>query len=279
MKINHDVENRINSLIKLIDDEESIYLQIREELLKIGEEVIPYLEEQSSNDRSLKSRRIEELISKLKFSVISDRLNKLKSKQNKPSLWDSLTLIALIENYIDDWTEYFEFKKKVVINFSVINSTFKSNYKKFEKFREYFFDELGFTGDSKDYYSIENMVLNRVIDRRQGIPILLSALFLSITEELNLPFYGVGMPTHFILRYKIGDIDILFDPFYNGKVVDKSECISFLIKAGFGFREDYLQNVNNREIILRVLRNMITSYSKSNQNSKVDLVTKVMEII
>lgn len=279
MKIHLDVENRINSLIKLIDDEESIYLQIREELLKIGEEVISYLEEQSSNDQSLKSRRIEELISKLKFSAISDRLNKLESKQNKPSLWDSLKIIALIENYIDDWTEYFEFKKKVVINFSLINSTSKSNYKKFEKFREYFFDELGFTGDSKDYYNIENMVLNRVINRRHGIPILLSALFLSITEELNLPFYGVGMPTHFILRYKIDDIDILFDPFYNGKVVDKSECISFLIKAGFGFREDYLQNVNNREIILRVLRNMITSYSKSNQNFKVDLVTKVMEII
>lgn len=279
MKTNQEVENRINSLIKLIDDEDSIYLYIREELLKIGETVVPYLEEQFYKDQSLKSRRIEEILSSLKFSVINERLNKLKTNGNKFSLWETLKLIALIENYISDWTYFNDFKKRIIINFSVINSTFKSNYKKFEKYREYFFDELGFTGEIIDYYNIENMVLNHVIERRQGIPIVLSAVFLSITEELNLPFYGVGMPTHFILRYKIGDLDILFDPFYNGKVVDKSECITFLIKAGFGFREDYLQNVNNREIILHVLRNMIVSYSKSNQNSKVDLVTKVMEII
>jgi regulator of sirC expression with transglutaminase-like and TPR domain len=61
----------------------------------------------------------------------------------------------------------------------------------------YLFEELKFSGNSADYYNPDNSYMNRVLEKRMGIPITLSAFYLLVSERLELPVKGVGLPGHF----------------------------------------------------------------------------------
>src|SRR5918911_3885577 len=70
-----------------------------------------------------------------------------------------------------------------------------------EKFNRYFFEELHFKGNREEYYDPKNSFLNEVIDRRVGIPITLSVVYIAVGERAGLPVRGVGMPGHFLVKY------------------------------------------------------------------------------
>ena len=65
---------------------------------------------------------------------------------------------------------------------------------------EFLFDDLGFIGNTDDYYDPRNSYLNEVIDRRRGIPITLSVLYMEIGRCIGLPLEGVSFPGHFLVR-------------------------------------------------------------------------------
>ncbi|HQY29225.1 MAG TPA: transglutaminase-like domain-containing protein, partial [Burkholderiaceae bacterium] len=69
--------------------------------------------------------------------------------------------------------------------------------------REYFADQLGFRGNANDYYDPDNSYLNRVIERRLGIPISLSVLYIELAEQVGLPASGIGFPGHFLVRHDL----------------------------------------------------------------------------
>src|SRR6185295_12138513 len=63
------------------------------------------------------------------------------------------------------------------------------------------FDELGFRGNTEDYYDPRNSFFNDVLERRIGIPITLSAVYLEVARRLDFPIVGVGMPGRFLVKY------------------------------------------------------------------------------
>jgi regulator of sirC expression with transglutaminase-like and TPR domain len=74
------------------------------------------------------------------------------------------------------------------------------------------FAEGGFRGNEDNYYDPRNSFLNEVLDRKTGIPITLSVLYMEIGNRVGLPVSGVGFPGHFIIRYS-AELEILIDPF------------------------------------------------------------------
>lgn len=124
-------------------------------------------------------------------------------------------------------------------------------------FNRYVFDELGFVGNEADYHDPENSFLNRVIDRRTGIPITLSVLVLLIGKRLGLPLSGVGMPGHFLSRFRTARHEFYVDAFNRGKLLTKQDCIRFLNQTKFGFRSEYLEPVTPRSILLRMCQNLL----------------------
>ena len=62
------------------------------------------------------------------------------------------------------------------------------------------FDIYGFRGNTADYYDPRNSFFNDVLDRRIGIPITLSAVYIEVARRLNFPISGVGMPGHFLVK-------------------------------------------------------------------------------
>ena len=135
----------------------------------------------------------------------------------------------------------------------------------------YLFGELGFRGNEQDYYDPRNSFLNDVIERRQGIPITLSLVYLEITRRLDLPFYGVGLPGHFLLKYDDNRRIIFIDPFHLGRVMEVEDCRDLARAVGDGRTEvtqEHLRAVANRYIIIRMLNNLRSIYLHTRQYRK-----------
>lgn len=141
---------------------------------------------------------------------------------------------------------------------------------------QYLFEELNFSGNENEYYDPENSFLNRVIDRRTGIPITLSALLLLIAQRLDLPVVGIGMPGHFLCRYQTSREEFYIDAFNRGRLLKKSECIQFLKETSFGYRSEYLHPASPRAILLRVCQNLWQIHS---QNEDLQAAERVQRYV
>ena len=136
---------------------------------------------------------------------------------------------------------------------------------------EYLFDEVGFRGDREDYYDPRNSFLNEVLSRRLGIPITLSLVYIEVGKRLDLPFVGVGMPGHFLVRMTSGEEDLLIDPFNRGILLSGEDCarrFQEVIQPAVPWDREYLAPVSNREFIARILRNLKGIYLRRRDHSR-----------
>lgn len=129
----------------------------------------------------------------------------------------------------------------------------------------YVFEELGFAGNREKYYDPRNSLLNRVIERRTGIPITLSIVYMEVGRIAGLEVEGVGMPGHFIVRARgEGGAPVLVDPF-NREVVDEEDCQHRLDEVYGGqvpLTPEHLRAVSKREILIRLLTNLKAVYAQ-----------------
>lgn len=134
---------------------------------------------------------------------------------------------------------------------------------------EFLFGELGFRGNEEDYYNPRNSFLNDVLERRTGIPITLAVVYLEITRRLGLPFYGVGLPGHFIVKYDDNRQVKFIDPFHGGRLLDQEECTD-LVRGhrAEGPESRDFRAVDNRYIIIRMLNNLRGIYHNNMQYRK-----------
>jgi regulator of sirC expression with transglutaminase-like and TPR domain len=141
------------------------------------------------------------------------------------------------------------------------------------KLNEFFFEELGFQGNSSDYYDPRNSYLHEVIDRRLGIPISLSVLYQELASSAGVRLDGINFPGHFLLAHQAGAHDRLYiDVFHQGLHLDWSDCRRRLGDSSDAC-ESQFPAMSNREILSRILRNLKGIYIRRD----VELCVKVQE--
>jgi regulator of sirC expression with transglutaminase-like and TPR domain len=121
------------------------------------------------------------------------------------------------------------------------------------------FKQEGFRGNRDDYYDPRNSFLNDVIERKTGIPITLSVLYLEVARRAGLKLHGVGFPGHFLVKYHEDDEEIVIDPFDKGEVrtlEDIHALLDGLYSGKVAFRPEFLAPVTNRQIVHRMLNNL-----------------------
>lgn len=127
----------------------------------------------------------------------------------------------------------------------------------------YLFDDLGFKGDNETYYDPKNSFLNEVLDRRLGIPITLSVVFVQVGLRLGLPLVGVSFPGHFLAKCVTARGDVIVDCFRGGLLMTTKDCRE-LLKQMFGgkmaFAPEMLAPAKPREIISRMINNLKAIY-------------------
>lgn len=127
----------------------------------------------------------------------------------------------------------------------------------------YFYNDLGFTGNTDDYYDPRNSFLNEVIDRRKGIPITLALVYLAIARRLDFPMVGVGMPGHFLIRPMGKDMEIFVDAFHGGEILFLQDCqerLSQIYGRPVELESEFLTAVTARQFLARMLTNLKMIY-------------------
>ena len=161
-------------------------------------------------------------------------------------------------NQLNSWAQTLENNlKKVKLNddpTSVIN-----------EINHFLFMELKFKGNKENYYDPENSFIDRVIERKIGNPISLSVIYLLIAQKLGLPFQGVNMPAHFLVQHTDNLESIFIDPYNQGEIITKSDCQERIKSLKLVWQDDYLSSPNNKQIIARMLQNLINIYHNEEQ--------------
>lgn len=127
----------------------------------------------------------------------------------------------------------------------------------------YLFQERGFGGNSQEYGDPRNSYLNELLDRRLGLPITLSILYLAVAGRLDISAYGVGLPGHFVVGVSRPGSPLLLDPFNGGQEISVADCQRLVREtAGYEgpFRNEWLAPTEPRLILVRILNNLRIAY-------------------
>ena len=146
----------------------------------------------------------------------------------------------------------------------------------------YLFDELRFRGNKGDYEDPRNSYLNEVIDRRLGIPITLSVLFLELGRHFGLALDGVGYPGHFLVRWTDAAGRIIFlDPFHQGRTVPEEALLESLAAGGMAVErsKSLLAAITKRQILTRMLHNLKAVFAGRELNDRALLASDLVLIM
>jgi len=127
-----------------------------------------------------------------------------------------------------------------------------------EKAQRYLFEDLGFHGNENDFFDPRNSCLSQVMERRTGIPITLSVLYMEIARRLAMPVYGIGLPRHFIVEFNDGNYATYIDPYHGGRTLTAREC--FALAGARVADPSLLQRVSKKQILMRMLQNLHGAY-------------------
>jgi regulator of sirC expression with transglutaminase-like and TPR domain len=136
----------------------------------------------------------------------------------------------------------------------------------------YFFEELQFEGNRRQYYDPANSCLNEVLLRRQGIPITLSVVCMEVARRLERPLNGIALPGHFILQYDDGEFSAFIDAFNGGQLLDEADCFELASQASghaIPYDEHLLRPASGRQIVIRMLNNLRSAYIVTEQPRKL----------
>jgi len=286
-------QQELNALIRLLDDtDEEVFNQIEPKIVNYGKEVIPILENVWSKALdALMQQRIESIIHKIQ----------LESLQQDLSVWTSTGCIDLIKGAIlvaryqypdlneeqlithldkikrDAWLEMNE------------NLTAMEQVKVMNKV---FFEIHGFSGNTQNYHAPQNSFINLALETKKGNPLMLSIIYMEVAKSAGLPVYGINLPEHFVLGYKdehnilpvsseVEDSRILFyiNPFSKGDIFGRKEILAFLKQLKIQREKSYFEPCSNKEMMQRLIRNLMNSYHKLGYLEKVSELELLMKAV
>jgi regulator of sirC expression with transglutaminase-like and TPR domain len=153
---------------------------------------------------------------------------------------------------------------------------------------QFLFGELGFWGNTEDYYDPRNSYLNEVIDRKTGIPITMAVLYMELGRRIGLPLQGVSFPGHFLVRLRLRGGMLVLDPFSGGAPQSEAELrerLQRVIPEGVADNvpvadlplDQFLEPATNRQILARILRNLKGVY-RDKPESMLDVLNRMLVV-
>jgi regulator of sirC expression with transglutaminase-like and TPR domain len=253
-----------SALVRLLaDDDPEVFRQIHETILAQGPAARVWLEAHRLSEDARTRRRVRSLIEKLDADAADNAfLGFCLTRGVQLDVEEGLWLLARtrypdihLEAYralLDGYAE--EARSRV--------GDLTSTHRVLGTLNRFLFIQLGFRGNNQEYYDPDNSYLNRVMDRRTGNPISLSALYLAVCRRLQLPVAGVGLPGHFLCRYQDATHEIYVDPFNGGRFLTRTDCVHQLVRANCSLREDYLGPISPWRMLLRAVNNLHQIYQQ-----------------
>ncbi|MFL6579781.1 MAG: SirB1 family protein [Burkholderiales bacterium] len=138
---------------------------------------------------------------------------------------------------------------------------------------QFMFRDLGFAPNTENYYDPRNSFLNEVLERRVGIPITLSVIYMELGRRIGLPLQGVSFPGHFLVKCPVPEGAVVLDPYSGGISLGLQDLQKRLreVRGGEVSRaivSELLVSASNKEILVRLLRNLKAIYLRSQSLEK-----------
>ena len=235
------------------DDPETVGL-VKEQLVIKGESVLPDLRDLVNADSAIVAAHAQEVLHAIAGKKASSDLEVLLKKDGEIPLEE---VCWLLSGALIPWVDAEDSHKQLNAWGAELRHRLQGGGKKpVTLLTEYLHGELGFNGNSADYYNHENSLMPMVMVNRRGLPLTLSLLYAFVARRAGIEVHGVNLPGHFIARCG----ETYFDPFHGGRILSLADCADILARQQIELTDEHLENPGSREVIARMLANLGHAY-------------------
>lgn len=272
-------EKALRSLVTLLEEEDPHSLElVRRKILGVGAAILPYLDELRPSASPELAIRLESVSGELRFQDLRRDFVRL-SLARLPDLEEGALLISRFGFADVNPKLYHDWLDKVAAAVAADTPPDAGIGESVRRLTNHLFHSLGFAGNETRYYDADNSYLSRVIDTRRGIPVTLTVLLLLLARRLRLPVYGVGTPGHFLAGYREGGEALFVDCFRSGQLMTLPEVKRMLVRNGYDWRPELGKPVASREILARMIRNLISIHQKTGATDHAEKLSTLVEIV
>lgn len=288
----------LRAMIRLLDDtDEAVAEALEFRFMEEGEEIVDELEAiWLSNEFPDVSRHIELLIKRIQKQSLHRRFQDW-FRQEKPDLVEGWVLVTQIQYPGLKIEAIRRILNDIKLDAWLMMGNVENDVDKIQILNHVFFEQQGFHGDSNQYHFTDNSFINRVLERKSGNPISLSAVYIAIAQSLGLPVFGVNLPQHFVVGFcklkegyegsrnmkLLGNDEIektmfYINPYSKGQIFTKENVDAFLKVVNVTPQKQFYDPCGVKDIVKRMLRNLHFSYGEIKDLEKQQEVTVLMKL-
>ena len=274
--------SEIESLLVLLDDPDPfIQESVNSRFNELGENAVPLLDELRADTSDPEEKeRAGNIMHRLTFETLKADFSDLLEQgvKNRKMLEEAMLILSRFGN---PTLRSSQITKKLDHYAEMVEPTIRyrlDERRKMKQLVKFVFEDLNFSGDTEDYHNPANCFLDQVINRRKGLPITLSMVVMFLARRLEMPFFGVNMPIHFMFNYVGDKEEVLIDPYDNGAVVTYDQCYFFLKKNNIEPRPEHFKIASDLEIVTRCIRNLIHSYERQEKPDRIEHLKELLSI-
>ncbi len=279
---NQKALGQISYLIQLLTDrDEFVREKVRLQLIELGEDTLPFLEMAARSEDAPLRVQAQEVIRAIFPKKLGEKFRQLTQKGLGRDVNLETGMLLIMEfGYPDFDPEACRENLDSLAHQLEQNLAPDTNPSQtISALTRLLFQQENFRGNQKNYLDPDNSYLNKVLEHKTGLPITLSALCVLVADRLGLPIVGVGLPGHYIAKYNLPQNAIYFDPFHQGRLLTRADCIQIVEQFGQPFEEHFLSQSTHRETLIRMMNNLVQVYQSSNEPEKAATLSGYIKIL
>ncbi len=291
--MNSLTDTEFKALITLLDDNDNeVYSHVSNKLFSLGVEGIPLLESAwETSENQVIQTRLEDLINKIQFSNLKDRLIKWRDKNGEELLEGALLVAKFQYPDLDEFkiTQKIEaISKNVWIELNPALSPLEEAH----VVNHVFFRLHNFFGLQTQQLDPDLGYINNLIESKKGNSLSLGILYIILAQKNDLPIYGVNLPYHFIMAYTRkhltqAELDsnnqeksVMFyiNPLNKGIAFSRSEITHYLEQMKVKTHPKFFSPCNNLEIIKTLIYNQLSCYDQNGNTDKAHQLKELFDL-
>lgn len=274
-------ENKIQALLTLLGDEDERTVQfLKNSLVDIGPSALPLVLTASRSASPMIQERLQGVIEALLQQSLEEEFqNWVNQDDTHQDLEEGVFLLARFAYPELNFGPYVALLDDMTRTLASRLATCWDLQSRILEINRTLFEEWGFRGNSENFYDPDNSYIHRVLERRTGIPISLSVIYLLLARRVGVPLEGIGLPGHFMLRYDVEGTVHYLDAFNGGKILSKEGCTHFLVQSGYEVQEPYFEPITSAAILIRMIRNLIYIYAQTGEVPKTQRLRRLIPIL
>jgi regulator of sirC expression with transglutaminase-like and TPR domain len=243
-----------DAIVRLLTDDDPATIDLtKRQLISFGPTIISDLRELLNSGDNLVGGHVQDVIAEIEAEDAQKKLEILCSNfSSSRDLEEACWLLAqffLPGLDVPAYTRQFE---RWASELCTRTTSAPSDLARVQIFRDFFSKQLGFRGNSENYFDVKNALLPFVIDARKGIPSSLSLIYMFVAARAGWIVEGVSLPGHFIVRHG----SVLFDPFHHAQILSVRDCHNVFRRQNLPVEPGSLDPVSPRLIFTQILANL-----------------------